>query len=81
MENLSKEALHQSSASAGILKALIDKQILIAENEIIGGIQDSVANKDIMPLLSKIQFSALEAINFNFKESKKCFAPRCHWKR
>ena len=65
-----KKLLHQSSASAGILKALIDKQILIAENEIIGRIQDSVANKDIMPLLSKIQFSALEAINFNFKESK-----------
>ena len=65
-----KKLLNQTLASPGLLKALIDKEILYAEKEQVGRIKNSFASKEKMPLLSKYQLLSLKAIKNIFKENK-----------
>lgn len=68
---LKKKLLKESASSEGVLKALLDKGILITESATVGRIQDSSASKLNMPILSKDQQISLNTINSNFKEDRK----------
>lgn len=68
---LKKKLLKESASSEGVLKALLDKGILITENAAVGRIRDSSVSKFNMPVLSKDQQISLNTINLNFKEDRK----------
>mgnify|MGYP001346346025 CR=1 FL=1 len=67
---LQKKLLSISSASPAILKALIEKKILIRIKEEVGRIQSVSKDKSKLPVLSALQKNALRQVTTFFKESK-----------